>query len=638
MLSPELTSNKDVPTMDFANLLRDELEKYTTIHYIKTIESIINQNFKINENSIIILFNGNDFLDKNSEVLSFLTKADKMKCVFYPVAMNQENRIPISPADQKQSFDLYDQIRHRSLPEAFLNVKKQLEDRCLPEDYLNVIAGTLGRVIYSHTQPTMFSKKKFIFISHKRLDGEDATATLTEALQGMFCQDKFFRDLPEVMVGDEAQNVIDKAMHKSDAFIFLHTPKSGESVWIKKELAFAVTRSIPIIWIKVNDAKNLDLPIPFSKPHFELSMKDFDDTEKVRSLCEQIDVLTFDQIKIFNSELWKTANNFPQTKPERIKIMDKDKLIYSLSLPRSIEYYKYPQRDIKFIIQFFGRPTQNEDYEELEKFSKLCETCNETVDSVILLSNKILHRYEANDIICEYYEDFFHVLEHYEGNTSENTDHEIVISGAFPESLSAYEQILTDALVVFVKTFLRAGYKVTFGSHPSFQEIMFKLAKDIFPDQSKERLEMFISDYFVKKFGIDTTKFDGSANLTITPTITGKDENDSRLQSLTLMRQRMISRPSVKALVCLGGLIKKDNSKEEGVREEVAIAQKSDVPAFVIGSVGGCSSMIALEHKNDSRWEKLNNASEELNKRFMIDLNYRALAKEMIEYLKENGI
>lgn len=62
------------------------------------------------------------------------------------------------------------------------------------------------------------------------------------------------------------------------------------------------------------------------------------------------------------------------------------------------------------------------------------------------------------------------------------------------------------------------------------------------------------------------------------------------------MRQNMIQRKNVKALVCLGGKIK-NNKKEEGIREEIELAREMNIPVFVVGSVGGCSSEVALEYK-----------------------------------------
>lgn len=92
----------------------------------------------------------------------------------------------------------------------------------------------------------------------------------------------------------------------------------------------------------------------------------------------------------------------------------------------------------------------------------------------------------------------------------------------------------------------------------------------------------------------------------------------------------MIQRNSVKAMVCIGGMIRKDKSKE-GVREEIELAREKNIPVFVVGSVGGCSNSIAKEQKTD--WKSLNDYSSDLNEDFMTSGNYHKLALDMIKAL-----
>lgn len=84
-------------------------------------------------------------------------------------------------------------------------------------------------------------------------------------------------------------------------------------------------------------------------------------------------------------------------------------------------------------------------------------------------------------------------------------------------------------------------------------------------------------------------------------------------------------------LVCLGGKIK-ENKKDEGIREEIELAQEMNIPVFVVGSVGGCSSKVALEYKSQE-WSGLNNAPMELNQEFLEGIDYFSMAQEMINYL-----
>ena len=64
-----------------------------------------------------------------------------------------------------------------------------------------------------------------------------------------------------------------------------------------------------------------------------------------------------------------------------------------------------------------------------------------------------------------------------------------------------------------------------------------------------------------------------------------------------------------------------------------------NIPVFVVGSVGGCSSEVALEYK-DIDWHGLNNAPKELNQKFLEEINYFSMAQEMINYINQtqNGM
>lgn len=98
------------------------------------------------------------------------------------------------------------------------------------------------------------------------------------------------------------------------------------------------------------------------------------------------------------------------------------------------------------------------------------------------------------------------------------------------------------------------------------------------------------------------------------------------------MREEMIGRKEVGALICLGGKIKNDK-KEEGIREEIKIARKYNIPVFIVGSVGGCSSVVAEEYKE--AWCDLNNASKDLNEEFRTSIDYFTLAEKLVDFLEE---
>ena len=63
--------------------------------------------------------------------------------------------------------------------------------------------------------------------------------------------------------------------------------------------------------------------------------------------------------------------------------------------------------------------------------------------------------------------------------------------------------------------------------------------------------------------------------------------------------------------------------------------KKLNIPVFVVGSVGGCSSEVALEYKSIG-WRGLNNASLELNQKFLDGIDYFSMAQDMIKHISSN--
>lgn len=201
-----------------------------------------------------------------------------------------------------------------------------------------------------------------------------------------------------------------------------------------------------------------------------------------------------------------------------------------------------------------------------------------------------------------------------------------MISGAFPDEDEIYKQSLMHALVQFSKEIMKAGYVLTFGAHPTYQEPFFEVAKEMGRDNPRSQLKMFISKWFLEKDANKENEYQEKCRLMQIP----KQEN--REQSLSQMRKQMIQRDEVKALVCLGGKIREDKNKE-GIREEITFAIEYKIPVFLVGSVGGVSSEIANEYSKKG-WAELNDAPTELNEKFRTDIGYSNLAKRMIEFIE----
>lgn len=81
--------------------------------------------------------------------------------------MIREQRSPPEIISKIQSHDVYEQLRSRNLKEK-------------GEDYLPVISEAFSRKVVARTMPTFYDESGLLFISHRRLDGEDITAELCD--------------------------------------------------------------------------------------------------------------------------------------------------------------------------------------------------------------------------------------------------------------------------------------------------------------------------------------------------------------------------------------------------------------------------------------------------------------------------
>lgn len=608
MVDPNLTIQEPREIKSFANAIREEITAYTNVFDIRK-ENIAKFQGSLNQESLVILFNGeSEFFKKGDPIYNFLETAKGKNALIWPVAMDKGKRMPPEPVSEKQSYDVYEQLRCRNLG----------------EEYLGCIAKAFARKVIARVMPTIYSENGLIFVSHRRLDGEEITAKLCDRIQ-LQAHNAAFRDITKVEVGQEAQDTIDEALARSDMFIFIHTEKSSESKWIQKELRYAMLRNIPILWVRIDDADISKLSItPTENPHLCCSSVDFDNDITLSTIVEEILQKAFDLMMVSNNKVFDHLNSLQELFSKAMNLWDKTNMVYSISVAR--KNYHYPQREIKQYVQFFGRTPTTDDEDTIK--SKMSET-PDMFDSIIMLTDRIVTKKTVDNLVQESFIDFYDNWSTYLQNKKEGNQMEIIISGAFPDGDEICKQSLTDALIIFAKSILKAGYTLTFGSHPTFQELFFEVAKEIYPLGYENKIKMYISEWFEDKYLDKLEYYRSNAFVTITP------KEDSINASLTTMREKMIQRNDVAALICLGGKIK-DNKAEEGIREEIQIAQTFGIPIFVVGSIGGCSSEIAQEIKK-GKWNDINHAPLELNNRFMSSLDYFSLAQELLGFLDDKS-
>lgn len=586
----------------FKKIVKEQLEKYGVPFFVITKNSVSQSKNRLDKESLVIIYNKKEEENQPDFVMEFLEKAKKKGAKIWPVAFNKEKRKPEENISQKQSYDVWEQLRCRNLNEA----------------YMPAVAMAFSRQIISCVYPTLYNEQGELFVSHRRLDGEEITALLCDKIQIQARHMHPFRDVAEVKVGEEAQKVIDKVMANSEIFIFIHTEESAKSDWILKELRFALLRNIPVLWIQIDDAKKKELKIaPSEDPHLKYKSEDFKDENLLIEIVDEILQKSFELIMTNSNQIFNYVEAIDNLFDEKMKKLEQ--MIYSVSIPR--KGYRYKQRNIEQYFQIFGRTSTEKDENYLkEKYKDVPK------DSVVILSNKVVTLKEKEGITIDSIEDFYYHWNTYiNGKKGKNKmeKEEIVISGAFPDCDEIYKQSLTDAVLIFAKAIMRSGYTLTFGAHPTFQELFFEMARKVHDKEARDVLKMFISDHF----DMEGKEEYYNSNCQLIRTEKKKDRQDS----LSIMRKEMIQRKEVKALVCLGGKVKA-NKNEEGVREEVRLAIESNIPVFLVGSVGGCSANVAMEYKNNN-WKDLNNAPKELNEEFLDSINYFDMAQGMLNFI-----
>lgn len=588
-----------------------QLEEYGVEFFEVTDKNIVRRRSQLSDDALVILYNGQCISeDTTRAVQELLKKAIEKKALIWPVAIDQSVRTPMDIISDKQSYDVWEQLRCRDL-----------DGR-----YIGTIAKIFSRKIIARVFPTCYCEEGEIFLSHRRVDGENITAKIYDKMLVQAKESTPFRDVVNVKVGDAAQEVIDEVMESSDVFVFIHTQKSGESNWILKELRYALLRQIPILWVQIDDADINILKVkPSDKPHLTYTAEQFNDDKQLTVIVDIILQSAFELIMNRSNQIlgyidW-IGNMFKNI--DRMEVVDKRKMLYHISVKR--KGYHYPQRNIEQYYQLFGRTPTLKDAEELKKCLSGIE-----VDSVAILTNRVVVSSIRNDVFFDSIQDFCYHWNRYMLKTKKESEKmEIVISGAFPDADEIFKQSLTDALILFGKAIIRNGYELTFGAHPTFQELFYEIAKEISPQDYKDKVNMYISEWFLSGEPEREEEYREKYELFIS------DKKADLPQSLSEMRKKMIQRKQVKALVCLGGKIK-NNKKEEGIREEIELAQEMKIPVFVVGSVGGCSSKVALEYKS-SGWHELNDAPSELNQKFLEGIDYYSMAEEMIKYMCSDG-
>ncbi len=615
-IHPSLTIGNNEQADNFYDICYKEMEEHVEVVNVKSETVMLS--IDIVPDDFVVFFNKTE-QDYNSNFLIFLNDAVTNKAVFFPIAISKNHRVPPALCSKVQSFDVIDALRQRRLSDA----------------NITTVAYALSRIIICRIQPTLSKEDMQIFISHRRIDGEDLAALFYNEFK--IRAESAFRDLIDIRIGEDAQKIIEENLKKSDVVVFIDTPKSGGSYWIKREISIALSLNIPIVWVKVGDTEHrtpLDVR-PADAPHFHFNDATLSRISTDSSLIDNIihkafqisresAKYIFDRIHLLKS----IAKNNGMT----LKRLDSRNMVYRIEIPR--KSFRYHQKPIIQIVQCYGRrPKENERSNILPLLEGLGYVTHPEhgsyFDTTILLSPRKEDEVDNSvDFVTESFDSYLYYLEEYLNPEKHRNSNEkgIIISGVFPDCEPDYQQNLTDAVYSLTKSIFQSKGKVIFGAHPTFQHLIFDMGKMYRPDDYHDAIRLYVSKFFVTDVLIE--EMSKNAKVFATDIIA-----NNRNESLTLMRKQMISDDSAIALVCLGGKTKL-GGHQPGVDEEIALAKSKGLPIFIIGSVGGRSSEIA-QYYNEIGWtEKLNDLSIEDNIELMTSIDYKSLSNKILDSLK----
>jgi len=569
----------------------------------------------------VVVFNRGDG-QYDPLVLGFLTDSLRDKAVVVSVAINPDSRCPPPPFQKEQSFDVTEHLRRRSLTSG----------------QLGTIATVFSRQLLAKLEPTLTNEPMHLFLSYRRIDGEEIAGWFHDDL--LVRAQTAFRDLISVRIGQDAQQVIEENLSQCDAVVFLDTPKAATSPWIEKELQIALSWNLPIVWVRLGpEESRFDLPVkPAQRPHFSFP--------ELQSTHERIPIAAIDQIvhkafeicrETFASRVFDQIRYLRRLTAARgatFDEMDKSRLLYVITLPQ--KEFRYPLRPITQVLQFFGRwPTENDrgqmdpslkqhGYEPHPKHGPYYDTA--------LLLAPVPTRPDTSNpgsayLRVESSDDYVRFIESYLApKRISQVRKGLIISGAFPDCEPEFQQYLTDAVHAFTQGCLDRDGTVTFGAHPTFQHLIFDMARRRRPNDFKNALHMYVSRFFATDAALQ--EYAKYASVFPTDAIVG-----NRGDSLTVMRRAMISDAQAVALVAIGGKTAA-GGHAPGVNEEVALAHEAGIPVFLVGSVGGRSGQLAAEWNLDNvKRGKLNSLSPEQNEQLLTSLDYVSLTSMVLDSL-----
>ena len=602
---PKLTMVNTKKANQFFDECREIIDSYIMDRSYITNDFQVNMllGSKLDKDDIFIFFNSENGV-YDPKIKKLINKYYISQSRIWPIAMesNSECRKPPEPVSEKQSFD----------------VSTQNENRSPVKNNIKAIAQIFSRKIIAQTLSPLYRDEVLYFISHKRSDGEYITSRLADELRKLTRERNVYRDVVNVAVGEEAQRDIDENLAICDVLIFLQTEQAWNSEWIMKELCYALVNNIPVLWIQINDASCKNLKIkPGDQPILKYRSEEFESNERLEEIADEIEQSCFKLIMHSSNQASSYIDYLNNLSSEKKILLSHD--INSVWAYK-VEYKektkdRYDDGLRKHYIQCFGRNPKEHDVQKLIERAK-STGIYDTNHKIFLLSNHGKREKTAGDnkVLEENYDDYIMNLENVSGMKIIPKNKRIIISGAFPDYDEIYKPSLIEAVLVYSREIIKSGYKLVFGAHPTFQNLIFDIGR-LYASNVKYSIEMHMDKHYLGEY--ELSELHEQCTLILS-------------DSLEEMREKMICGLKSEMLICLGGKIKPDKS-QQGVDIEVELAKKAGSPVALVGSVGGRSGEYAFERIKNQDWSDLNPWNSTMNENLFYNVNHRLMIKRLLD-------
>ena len=542
---------------------------------------------------------------------TLLEQAENVGAVVLPVAMSAETRDPPSVVSVHQSHDVADAFRRRDLP----------------ANALTVVAHEFSRIAMARVLPTLALGNVRLFLCHRRTDGEELVAAIDKELSKR--HSKFFRDLVDIQVGEPAQEVIDERLQLADVVVFFDTPAAGESAWVARELATALGRGIPVLWIRTGSdgSDRPPLPVqPSGAPQIAATdvPENLADVAAFGSFADRIlteaDTLNRASIRTAR-ETFAQIRSRCRSLGRTVETLDARQQIYAITEPEI--HGPYPRRKSVHVVQLFARHPTAEDQQQLttwlaeNDYGPHAAECRAFDAAVMLDPLPGAPLTFGNFGVSESAADYLGRLQEVSPLRDDHHDGSMLLLGAFPSGVATHQGVI-EAVQSVAVTWLRLGGRIVCGGHPTFVPLLTEAVRSVGAD--REQLTVYWSRFFATPEAIQ-------ALLTQAVVVPIEAVDGDRDRSLTAMRLAMVGHSEQAVVVGIGGRTSELGTHVPGLDEEVRLARAAQLPVYLLGVTGGQTGQLARDAAA-AGWASLGNPLSLADNLFLAESDrYEAIAR-----------